>query len=293
MANQYVSKVVLSSGETLIDLTSDTLDAEHLLTGYTAHDKSGAPITGTCDFDSNTGDDTATAAEILAGKTAHARSTKLTGTMANKGSVTGTISSKSGTYTITIYAEGYSALTARVAVGVKLSDKTAVYNGSEITADEAALTGIDGDVTYTYYSDEACTKALESAPVNSGTYYVKAVAADLVISNPAKLTIENVTGWQKIDGKWYYMNSSGAMTTVWQKIGGKWYYMNSSGAMTTGWQKIGGKWYYMNSSGVMTTGWQKIGGKWYYMNSSGQMVTGTQVIGGKKYVFNSSGVWVK
>ena len=49
---------------------------------------------------------------------------------------------------------------------------------------------------------------------------------------------------------------------------GKWYYMNSSGAMTTGWQQIGGKWYYMNSSGAMTTGWQQIGGKWYYMNSS-------------------------
>ena len=97
---------------------------------------------------------------------------------------------KSGTYTITIYAEGYSPLTAQVAVDVKLSDKTAVYNGSEITADEAALTGIDGDVTYTYYSDEACTKVLESAPVNSGTYYVKAVAANLVASNPASLTIK-------------------------------------------------------------------------------------------------------
>ena len=97
---------------------------------------------------------------------------------------------KSGTYTITIYAEGYSPLTAQVAVDVKLSDKTAVYNGSEVTADEAALTGIDGDVTYTYYSDEACTTALESAPVNSGTYYVKAVAANLVTSNPAKLTIK-------------------------------------------------------------------------------------------------------
>ncbi len=96
---------------------------------------------------------------------------------------------KSGTYTITVYADGYSPLTAQVAVDVKLSDKTAVYNGSEVTADEAAVTGIDGDVTYNYYSDEACTTALDSAPVNSGTYYVKAVAANLVASNPAKLTI--------------------------------------------------------------------------------------------------------
>ena len=101
------------------------------------------------------------------------------------------------------------------------------------------------------------------------------------------------TGWQKINGKWYYMNGSGAMQTGWQKIGGKWYYMNGSGAMQTGWQKIGGKWYYMNGSGVMLTGWQKIGGKWYYMNGSGVMLTGRQKIGGKWYQFNASGVWIK
>ncbi len=97
---------------------------------------------------------------------------------------------KSGTYTITIYAEGYSPLTAKVAVDVKLSNKTAVYNGSAVTVDKAALTGVTGDVVYTYYSDKNCTKALASAPVNSGTYYVKAVASDLVVSNPATLTIK-------------------------------------------------------------------------------------------------------
>ena len=39
--------------------------------------------------------------------------------------------------------------------------------------------------------------------------------------------------------------------------------------MQTGWQKIGGKWYYMNGSGAMLTGRQKIGGKWYRFNESG------------------------
>ena len=36
-------------GSTLIDLTSDTVTADNLLSGYTAHDKSGAIITGTLD----------------------------------------------------------------------------------------------------------------------------------------------------------------------------------------------------------------------------------------------------
>ena len=40
------NKVVLSDGTVLIDLTADTVDAEHLLQGYTAHDKSGKAIIG-------------------------------------------------------------------------------------------------------------------------------------------------------------------------------------------------------------------------------------------------------
>lgn len=41
-----VNKVIYD-GNTLIDLTTDTVDASHLAQGYTAHDKSGATITGT------------------------------------------------------------------------------------------------------------------------------------------------------------------------------------------------------------------------------------------------------
>ena len=41
-----VNKVALANGTVLIDLTSDTVKAESLLSGVTAHDKSGAEITG-------------------------------------------------------------------------------------------------------------------------------------------------------------------------------------------------------------------------------------------------------
>lgn len=43
--NPYVSKVIVNNTIKL-DLTADTVDAAHLANGYTAHDKSGAPITG-------------------------------------------------------------------------------------------------------------------------------------------------------------------------------------------------------------------------------------------------------
>ena len=48
MPNTYKNKVVYN-GTTLIDLTADTVTASTLMQGYTAHDKSGALITGTAD----------------------------------------------------------------------------------------------------------------------------------------------------------------------------------------------------------------------------------------------------
>ena len=98
MANN-INKVVYD-GRVLIDLTGDTVAPDKLLSGFKAHDKSGVVITGTCDFDVNSGDATAEAAEILTGKTAYVRGVKVTGTMPNKGAVTGTISTKAGQYTI-------------------------------------------------------------------------------------------------------------------------------------------------------------------------------------------------
>ena len=44
---EYTSKVVLGTGEVLIDLTADTVEASKLLSGITAHGADGAPITGT------------------------------------------------------------------------------------------------------------------------------------------------------------------------------------------------------------------------------------------------------
>lgn len=88
MAN---NKVVFGS-TVLIDLTADTITADKILTNYTAHDSSGAIITGTCDYDVNSQSATVQVAEILSGKTAYARGTKLTGTMPNNGAVSLTIS---------------------------------------------------------------------------------------------------------------------------------------------------------------------------------------------------------
>lgn len=99
MATKQVNKVVYGN-RTLIDLTSDTVTKDKILSGFTAHDKSGTIITGTCEFDVNSTDATVAVAEILDGKTAYARGAKLVGTMPNKGAVNGTITTKEGQFTI-------------------------------------------------------------------------------------------------------------------------------------------------------------------------------------------------
>lgn len=76
---------VIYGGNTLIDLTGDSVTKDKLLAGYTAHDKSGEVIEGTCLFDVDSTDATATAAEILNGQTAYARGNKVSGTMKNNG----------------------------------------------------------------------------------------------------------------------------------------------------------------------------------------------------------------
>lgn len=94
-----INKVVYA-GEVLIDLTGDTVQADKLLEGYVAHNKAGEKITGTCTFDVDSNDANVTADEILSGKTAYARGSKLTGAMPNRGAVTGVIETKDEKFTI-------------------------------------------------------------------------------------------------------------------------------------------------------------------------------------------------
>lgn len=161
MANQNVNKVIYG-GTTLIDLTADTVTASDLASGVTAHDKSGATITGTNTYDSDTSDDTAAVAEILSGKTAHARGTQLTGTMPNNGAVTGTITTKAGTYTV---PQGYHDGSGTVSIssteqakiiatnirqGVTVLGVTGTMSGSEdVRAQSKTVTPLTSSQTIT------------------------------------------------------------------------------------------------------------------------------------------------
>lgn len=142
MPNQYVNKVVYG-GETLIDLTADTITVSDLASGVTAHDKSGAPITGTSTFDADTSDATATAAEILATKTAYVNGNKVTGSMPNRGAVTGTISTKAQQYTI---QQGYHDGSGKVSISSTEQAKliaTNIRQGVTILGVEGSMSGTE------------------------------------------------------------------------------------------------------------------------------------------------------
>lgn len=138
-----INKVVYG-GKILIDLTGDTVTADKVLEGFTTHDKSGASITGTCTFDVNSGDATVSVAEMLTGKTAYARGTKLTGTMPNNGAVTGKISTKDGAYTI---PQGYHDGSGKVSIDATEQAKIIAQNireGVTILGVEGSMSGSEG-----------------------------------------------------------------------------------------------------------------------------------------------------
>ena len=107
-----MNKVVYGS-TVLIDLTTDTVTADKILASYTAHDAAGNIITGTCNFDVDSQDATVKVAEILDGKTAYARGSKLTGTMPNNGGVSLTINTVNGEASI---AQGYHDGSGKVGI---------------------------------------------------------------------------------------------------------------------------------------------------------------------------------
>lgn len=111
------------------------------------------------------------------------------------------------------------------------------------------------------------------------------------------------TGWVKYENSWYYLQTEkecpetpGAMMTGWFKQNNNWYYLNPArdGKMVASeWMLIDGRWYHFYGGGGMETGWTKQNGNWYHLNANGAMETGWIIMNDDWYYLypagNSSG----
>ncbi len=79
--------------------------------------------------------------------------------------------------------------------------------------------------------------------------------------------------WKKVGSKYYFFKKNGVRYSGWFNRGKKTYYCSPSKGKLSGWNKIQGTWYYFKSSGVVCTNqWIDKGNQRCYVDHTGAMV---------------------
>ena len=177
MPNAHINKVIYG-GNTLIDLTADTVTAADVQSGKIFHLKDGSTTTGTNTWDAYTQDANANAAEILLDKTAYVNKNKVTGTMPNIGTTTLVISTTNQVSIPSGYHDGGGkAVIDSTELGKLIGSN--IKNGVTILGVEGTLTG-----------SEMVSVTTKTITNNSSFFYFFLVSSkpfSLKISRPPKL----------------------------------------------------------------------------------------------------------
>lgn len=186
---------VIYGGNTLVDLTADTVTEADVLNGVTFHLPSGSVGTGSCAYDVDSSDCTAVVAEVLSGETFAKNGSVLTGTMVNNGAITGTISTKAGTYTVPIgYHDGSGTvgissteqakiIASNIKSGVQILGVTGSYSGESVSAQSKTVTPSTASQTvlpddgYDYLSQVTVNAITYTETANASGGYTATIAS--------------------------------------------------------------------------------------------------------------------
>ena len=142
----------------------------------------------------------------------------------------------------------------------KVDDKWVYINGDGTQASNKIGWQLIEE-TYYFLNEDGSVDTSKNGIIEFEGKYLDAANGEAVLA----------TGFQKIDGATYYLNSDGIIQeyTGWVTIEGKAYYFNEKHQIASqniiGWKMIDGNWYWFEN-GKTATGWRSIGGKWYYMD---------------------------
>ena len=152
MANEFNSKVVLSNGDVLIDLTQDDVKPEHVQKDIYFHDKTGARKQGTNTKTVDASNATAEAAEVLVGRTFGKGAEMQTGSMPDNSGQNIEISSHGGTPIPKGYSDGSSV--------ANLSDSEIAKLVAGNIKEGVTILGVEGD----YGADDISSQSKTVTP---------------------------------------------------------------------------------------------------------------------------------